>query len=246
MWRVSGNGEAQGPPMHEAEPQGWTAQSHLIKVSLRQAPIKQFSSCCCCPVARRIDFDANHKAVGRIRLTVGDAAKRFVTSTNRSDRQLFIELPTSRGDDSGTVTANVDGRSDFERGIVCSTKVDKHLQRDPNFLPAQEGRFCHSDVLRAGRSNGAIVPSGIKRAMVFAGARQPVNATTEFLLRWNGKGQNPHPYEPKAKGAAPEVAFTDNSVGHSPRNVVCRSKLGVAPTVLDGFCTAHRSAHALG
>jgi hypothetical protein len=137
------------------------------------------------------------------------------------------------------MTANVDGRCDFERGIVCRTKVDKHLQRDPNFLPQQEGRFCHSDVLRAGRSNGAIVPSAIKSAMVLAGDRQPVNATSEFLLRWNGKVKTRTLYEPKAKGTATQVAFTDDSVGRPPRNVVCRSKPGVAFAVLVGFCTAH-------
>lgn len=99
-------------------------------------------------------------------MTMGNAAKTFETSTNRSDRQLFIGLPTPRGDDSGPMTANVDSGSDFEGRIVGSTKVNKHLQRYTNFLPAQELRFCHFDSFGPGGPNGVIVPSGMKRAMV--------------------------------------------------------------------------------
>jgi len=80
--------------------------------------LSRFPDVVCCPVTDRIDLDSNHEAVGGIGLTMGNAAKAFETSTNRSDRQLFIGLPTPRGDNSGTMTANVDSGSDFERRIV--------------------------------------------------------------------------------------------------------------------------------
>jgi hypothetical protein len=71
-----------------------------------------------CPVAWRIDLNTDHKAVVREWLAMGNAAKRFETATDRSNRQLLIGLPTPPGHNSGAVTADVDGVGNFERGII--------------------------------------------------------------------------------------------------------------------------------
>jgi hypothetical protein len=62
-----------------------------------------------CPVAWRINLNPDHKAVVRKWLAMGNAAKRFETSTDRSDRKLLIGLPNPPGHNSSAVTADVDG-----------------------------------------------------------------------------------------------------------------------------------------
>ena len=120
-----------------------------------------------------------------------NAAKRFVTSTDRSNRQLLVGLPIPSGHDSGAVTADVDGGSDFERWIICTTKIDEHLQRHTIFLPVHEGLW-HIYLLRAGRSNVGMLPSGCNRAMGLVPKANP----TCFVLCFQRKRPPPFPTRP--------------------------------------------------
>ena len=72
----------------------------------------------CSPVTLGINLDPDHKAVVRRRLAVRDACTSFESSTDRSNRKLLIGLPISPGQNSGTVTADVDGGGNFEGGII--------------------------------------------------------------------------------------------------------------------------------
>ena len=98
-----------------------------------------------------------------------NAGTRVEISTDRSNRQLLIGLPACLGQDSGTVTADVDGGGDFECGNIWTTKIHKHLHGNTNFLPGQERRVWHRYLFWAGRSNTEILPLRFSRAMVLRG-----------------------------------------------------------------------------